>query len=250
MYLEKKPKHFHQSLPSSSLSYLLNEKRRSVSSIEKRHGVQLVIIPNPTMDTPQYSVARRRPDDAVQEMSYNVPLIEQEKNITDSTVAAPVAKEQPALQSLIAPDQKKFAPAATVAKSVGLIEKVGKWFSEIFKSEEKDSNWPGEQLQSADQLEVIATASFATPQLIFKHSARCSISRFVLSDFMNHYTYASEEFGAHYIDLLNHRDISSAIADRFNVVHQSPQLIIIKDGKTIAHASHEGINELQLSKYL
>ena len=123
-------------------------------------------------------------------------------------------------------------------------------FNSLFKSEEKDSNWPGEQLQSADQLEVIATASFATPQLIFKHSTRCSISRFVLSDFMNHFTYSSEEFGAHYLDLLNHRDVSNAIVERFHVVHQSPQLIIIKDGKAVADASHEGINALQLSKFL
>ena len=43
------------------------------------------------------------------------------------------------------------------------------------------------------------------------------------------------EFGAHYLDLLNHRDISNDIAERFEVQHQSPQLIVIKDGKAIAH---------------
>ena len=123
-------------------------------------------------------------------------------------------------------------------------------FDSLFKSETKDFNWPGEHLETVDQLGAIETASFSVPQLIFKHSTRCSISRFVLADFMNHFTYASEEFDAHYLDLLNHRDISSAIADRFNVVHQSPQLIIVKNGKAVAHASHEGINELQLSKYL
>ncbi len=50
--------------------------------------------------------------------------------------------------------------------------------------------------------------------------------------------------------LLNHRDVSNAIVERFHVVHQSPQLIIIKDGKAVADASHEGINALQLSKFL
>ena len=123
-------------------------------------------------------------------------------------------------------------------------------FNSLFKSEEKDSNWPGEQLESADQLEVIASASFATPQLIFKHSTRCSISRFVLADFRAHFTFSENEFGAHYLDLLNYRDISNAIAERFEVQHQSPQLIIIKDGKAVDHASHERINELQLSKFL
>jgi bacillithiol system protein YtxJ len=123
-------------------------------------------------------------------------------------------------------------------------------FNSLFKSEGKDINWPGQPLESTDQLDDIVTTSFKTPQLIFKHSTRCSISRFVLADFMSHFTYSSEEFGAHYLDLLNHRDISNAIAERFGVQHQSPQLIVIKDGKAIAHASHEGVKELQLSSFL
>lgn len=126
-------------LPVNVATYLLNEKRNSVRSVEKRHSVQLVIIPNPKMETPQYSVARRRPDDAVQEMSYNLPLIEQEENITDKNVAPAMAKEQPALQSLIAPEQKKVTPAKTLkeVKSESLLDKVSKWISGLFKAEEK-----------------------------------------------------------------------------------------------------------------
>jgi len=126
-------------LPVNVATYLLNEKRKSVRSVEKRHSVELVIIPNPKMETPQYSVARRRPDDAVQEMSYNLPLIEQAENITDKTIAPAMAKEQPALQSLIAPEQKKTAPAAAAAasKSESLLDKVSKWISGLFKAEEK-----------------------------------------------------------------------------------------------------------------
>lgn len=123
-------------------------------------------------------------------------------------------------------------------------------FDSLFKSESNDSNWPGEQLETLDQLDSIKSNSFKTPQLIFKHSTRCSISRFVLTDFTTHFSYAANEFGAHYLDLLNYRDISNAIAERFEVHHQSPQLIVIKDGKAIAHASHEGINELNLSPFL
>ena len=123
-------------------------------------------------------------------------------------------------------------------------------FDSLFKSETKDSNWPGEQFEVLDQLDAIVNTSLTTPQLIFKHSTRCSISRFVLADFISHFTYSSEEFGAHYLDLLNHRDISNVIAERFDIQHQSPQLIVIKKGKAIAHASHEGINDLQLSDFL
>jgi bacillithiol system protein YtxJ len=123
-------------------------------------------------------------------------------------------------------------------------------FDSLFKSETKDSNWPGQQLESADQLESIISNSFKTPQLIFKHSTRCSISRFVLADFTAHFTFSADQFGAHYLDLLNHRDISNDIAERFEVQHQSPQLIVIKDGKAIANSSHEGINELHLANFL
>lgn len=124
-------------LPVNVATYLLNEKRSSVRGVEKRHNVQLVIIPNPNMETPQYSVARRRPDDAVQEMSYNLPLIEQEESITDKNVAPALAKEQPALQSLIAPDQKMTAKAKTSNQSESLFEKASKWLAGLFKSEEK-----------------------------------------------------------------------------------------------------------------
>ena len=123
-------------------------------------------------------------------------------------------------------------------------------FNSLFNSEAKETQWPGQQLESADQLEDIITLSFKIPQLIFKHSTRCSISRFVLKDFTTHFSYSVNEFGCHYLDLLNYRQISNTIADRFEVQHQSPQLIVIKDGKAIAHASHEGINELQLSSFL
>ena len=126
-------------LPVNVATYLLNEKRRSVRSIEKNHSVQLVIIPNPNMETPQYSISRRRPDETSQEMSYNLPLIEQEETITDKTVAPAMAKEQPALQSLIAPNKSAKTPTAEkTTNSEGLLAKISKWFSELFKEEPKE----------------------------------------------------------------------------------------------------------------
>ena len=70
------------------------------------------------------------------------------------------------------------------------------------------------------------------------------------SDFIAHFTYSSDEFTAHYLDLLNYREISSQIAEQFVVTHQSPQLLVVKNGKVVANASHEGINDLQLSTFL
>ena len=122
-------------------------------------------------------------------------------------------------------------------------------FDSMFKSENK-STWPGIAIESKAHLEALIADSFKRPQLIFKHSTRCSISRFVLADFTAHFTYSSDEFVAHYLDLLNYREISNEIADHFEVVHQSPQLLVIKNGKVVSHASHEGINELQLRDFL
>ena len=122
-------------------------------------------------------------------------------------------------------------------------------FDSMFKSENKPT-WPGIAIESKAHLEALIADSFKRPQLIFKHSTRCSISRFVLADFTAHFTYSSDEFVAHYLDLLNYREISNEIADHFEVVHQSPQLLVVKNGKVVAHASHEGINELQLSEFI
>ena len=112
------------------------------------------------------------------------------------------------------------------------------------------NNWPGPKLEDIDQLNTIVEASFLKPQLIFKHSTRCSVSRFVLNEFKSGYSFSEVDFTAYFLDLLSYREISNAIANQFNVVHQSPQLLIIKDGKAIAHASHENVNKIKLTEFL
>jgi ribonuclease E len=120
-------------LPVNVATYLLNEKRSAVSSVEKRHSVQLVIIPNPNMETPHYTISRRRPDEALQDLSYNVPLIEASTTDADKPTSAMPAREQPALQNLIAPEQKSALVANTT--EVSLLTKATAWLSQLFKSE-------------------------------------------------------------------------------------------------------------------
>lgn len=114
----------------------------------------------------------------------------------------------------------------------------------------KTMDWPGSNLETMAQFEVLMATSFTVPQLIFKHSTRCSISRFVLNEFMSTYSFSEQDFGAWYLDLLSYRAISNAIAQQLDVTHQSPQLLVIKNGKVVAHASHEQVNSLQLSSFL
>tara|TARA_B100001059_G_scaffold76977_1_gene74614 strand:+ start:1441 stop:1815 length:375 start_codon:yes stop_codon:yes gene_type:complete len=120
---------------------------------------------------------------------------------------------------------------------------------DAFTRDEKNV-WPGLKLDDMAKFDMLMTNSFSTPQLIFKHSTRCSISRFVLNTFIANYGYSPQDFGAWYLDLLSYRPISNVIVQRLDVLHESPQLIIIKNGKTLESASHENINNLYLTKYL
>lgn len=77
--------------------------------------------------------------------------------------------------------------------------------------------------------------------LIFKHSTHCSISataKFRLESFWDN----DENFPAYYLNLIKFREISNQIASDFSVYHESPQVLVIKDGKCIYNASHLAIN--------
>jgi len=54
----------------------------------------------------------------------------------------------------------------------------------------------------------------------------------------------------YYLDLLSYREVSNETGYKFQVIHQSPQLLIIKNGVAVAHASHGGISEVDLEKFV
>ena len=99
-------------------------------------------------------------------------------------------------------------------------------------------------LTSMSELDKIKEDSYQNPQFIFKHSTRCSISKMVLSRFES--TNDSASLSVYLLDLLNYRDLSNQIADDFSVKHESPQLLVIKDGECYKHSSHTSIHQLNL----
>ena len=107
-------------------------------------------------------------------------------------------------------------------------------------------NW--HPINTVEQLEQIKAASFTTPQVIFKHSTTCSISRMTLDRFER--AESPENVDFHYLDLLNYRAISNEIASFFQVHHESPQLLLIKDGECIYDESHYGIMMDELKSFL
>lgn len=99
-------------------------------------------------------------------------------------------------------------------------------------------NWI--KLTSTDQLNSIKEKSNQVPQVIFKHSTRCSISSMALGRLER--TPAPEQADFYYLDLIAHRDISNKIAEEFHIHHESPQVLVIKHGKCVYDESHMGIS--------
>lgn len=118
-------------------------------------------------------------------------------------------------------------------------------FGNSSDSDNKDTNQNGLKWQSLtdiSQLDSIVSESEEKPIVIFKHSTRCSISRMALKNFEREYDLSEEEATPYFLDLLNHRDISNEIAHKFHVIHQSPQLLLIKNGKSVYDVSHSEID--------
>ena len=97
-------------------------------------------------------------------------------------------------------------------------------------------------LTDEKQLDAIIAASYQKPIAIYKHSTRCSVSVMSKRSLESQWNLTDDQMPLYYLDLLSYRDISNKITERFDVQHQSPQLIVIKDGKAIYHASHSEID--------
>ena len=118
------------------------------------------------------------------------------------------------------------------------------------KNEVPKSRFAWKYLHSIEDLNKAQQDSHIKTVVIFKHSTRCSISRFVLKNFENTVTIPEEEMDLYFLDLIEYRSVSNEIAERFNVIHQSPQLIILKKGEAVYDASHESIDAEILNQYL
>jgi bacillithiol system protein YtxJ len=118
-------------------------------------------------------------------------------------------------------------------------------FSNIFgtsrNQNERSSNVHWISLKDLGQLNEIIALSTEKPVLIFKHSTTCGISRMAMKQFESDFN-LNEKVTSYYLDLLSYRAISNEIANRFSVTHQSPQLLLIIDGKSVYDVSHSAID--------
>ncbi|MDZ4846013.1 MAG: bacillithiol system redox-active protein YtxJ [Chitinophagales bacterium] len=94
------------------------------------------------------------------------------------------------------------------------------------------------QLTTADTFSRLLQDSFHFPVIIFKHSTRCATSSVALSRIERDRKDAHGEIEFYYLDVIQYRELSRSIAEQLEVPHQSPQMLLIKDGKCLYHSSH------------
>ena len=104
-------------------------------------------------------------------------------------------------------------------------------------------NWIA--LTKEHQLENVSKTA-----VLFKHSTRCGISSSVLKRFEKQVQMFDGAVDFYYLDLLNYRNISGSIAEKFQVLHQSPQVVVLKNGQLVAHASHYDILEIDIKQFV
>ncbi len=118
------------------------------------------------------------------------------------------------------------------------------FLNKIFGSSEEEKSeknfW--KEIGSEEELNAAIAESAEKKVAIFKHSTRCFISKTVLKNFEREVANSDKDVSYYFLDLIAHRDISNKIADDFGVTHQSPQLIVLENGKAVANASHQSIS--------
>lgn len=111
------------------------------------------------------------------------------------------------------------------------------------KPKEKEVEVEWFQLTSSDQIDEIVEESKEKAILIYKHSTRCGVSSMAMDRLMRSWDAEySDKVKAYFLDLIAFRDTSNDVANHFNIYHQSPQVLLIKNGIAIYDASHMAIS--------
>ena len=118
------------------------------------------------------------------------------------------------------------------------------------KSTASNKSFPWKELTSVEAFNESLNASPDKIKLYFKHSTRCSISSMALKGFERSWDLTTPEVELYFVDLIAHRDISNAIATTSHVEHQSPQVVIWRNGEVIYDASHHHIDAQEIQKIL
>ena len=125
-------------------------------------------------------------------------------------------------------------------------------FNGFFNSDSNEHNskinWVS--LTEISQLTTLISQSSIKPILIFKHSTRCGVSRMALKSFEKAYDLDQSVLEMCFLDLISYRDLSNEISSQLNVHHQSPQVLVVKNGQLVYHDSHYQISLQKIKEVL
>ncbi len=144
--LKSNTEQVHAQVPVKVGAYLLNEKKDAVSTIEKRHGVKVYIIPNPEIDTPRYEVYRLRKKERIDDEEIGKKLAEDRSYVPEQTEASD-EKQVPAVNSVMAVQEMEPAPTPTKIACTGFFKKMAGAFKSIFTGQRKTSDRGGRRGQ-------------------------------------------------------------------------------------------------------
>lgn len=105
------------------------------------------------------------------------------------------------------------------------------------------------ELSDSEQLKHLLEESESKPFVIFKHSTRCSISMMAKNRVERQDT-EGLDMPFYYLDLLRNRQVSNEIAERLNIEHESPQMLLVANGRCLYHASHGEIDLNELREFV
>ena len=119
-------------------------------------------------------------------------------------------------------------------------------FSQIGADISEEWNIP-ENISEADE---VLEQSKKRPQLLYKHSNRCGTCMFAKSEIEGSTSAIKKLTDMHFIDVIGNREVSNHFAEKLNLRHESPQAILLVDGKVVWHASHSGIKSAKILEAL
>lgn len=108
-------------------------------------------------------------------------------------------------------------------------------------------NW--KHIREEEDIRSIAVRSHSIPCFIFKHSTSCPISSIAKMRLEGDWSLAEDQAEVYFLDLLRYRFLSQLIAQDFEVHHESPQLLLIKEGECVYDNSHLDINMAEIEEY-
>ncbi len=109
-------------------------------------------------------------------------------------------------------------------------------------------NW--RHITTPAQIDAIAKRSSEVPCVIYKHSTRCSLSSIARYRLESEWSIPDSELETYFLDLIQFRDVSAYVAERFQVYHESPQVILVSNGECVYEESHLDISFTDIQQNL